>query len=249
MSIEEIKKVVPHFAQLGTKAVTLIGGGEPTVHKNFNEMVQIFIENNIKVGMVSNGIKFPKAIKYMDWVRISSSDERILPEVPVNKFPSVDWAYSYVLTDNVNIENLINHILFAEKNNFTHIRIVRDLLDVQDNLIEEVKEKIKYITDKVSLPIIWQDRRPTFQHGENPCLVSLLRPLLTADGTVYPCCSIQYAVPEPQHNLDSNYKMCHWTEYNSLNPFDGSICIRCSYGRYNEVLKKLSNNSIHKEFL
>ena len=63
------------FAEIGVKAVVLIGGGEPMAHPEFGTLVDYFYENDIHVGVTSNGTLIHK---YLDslahrtkWVRIS----------------------------------------------------------------------------------------------------------------------------------------------------------------------------------
>ncbi len=72
---ERIKEMAKEFAEIGVKAVVLIGGGEPMAHPEFGTLVDYFYENDIHVGVTSNGTLIHK---YLDslaqrtkWVRIS----------------------------------------------------------------------------------------------------------------------------------------------------------------------------------
>ena len=72
---QRIKDMAKEFADYGIRAVVLIGGGEPMAHPEFGTLVDYFHENNIHVGVTSNGTLMNK---YMDslanrtkWVRIS----------------------------------------------------------------------------------------------------------------------------------------------------------------------------------
>jgi len=63
------------FIDIGVKAVILIGGGEPLVHPKVGDLIKLFGENNIQVGITSNGTMIHKHIdviaEYADWTRIS----------------------------------------------------------------------------------------------------------------------------------------------------------------------------------
>ena len=63
------------FKELGVKAVVLIGGGEPMAHPEFGTIVDYFYENDIHVGVTSNGTlihKYANSLAYhTKWVRIS----------------------------------------------------------------------------------------------------------------------------------------------------------------------------------
>ena len=60
---------------MGVKAVVLIGGGEPMAHPEFGTIVDYFYENDIHVGVTSNGTligKYLNSLAYhTKWVRIS----------------------------------------------------------------------------------------------------------------------------------------------------------------------------------
>ncbi|MGI9289690.1 MAG: radical SAM protein [Gammaproteobacteria bacterium] len=68
----------------GLKSVIIIGGGEPTTYRFFEEVVYFFKERNVQVAIVSNGsgnhriLKCADAFTKGDWVRLSldsGSDE------------------------------------------------------------------------------------------------------------------------------------------------------------------------------
>ena len=72
---ERIKEMAKEFAEIGVKAVVLIGGGEPMAHPEFGTLVDYFYENDIHVGVTSNGTlihKYHDSLAHRTkWVRIS----------------------------------------------------------------------------------------------------------------------------------------------------------------------------------
>ena len=72
---DRIKIMAKEFVEIGVKAVVLIGGGEPMAHPEFGSLVDYFYENNIHVGVTSNGTLIEKYLKslayHTKWVRIS----------------------------------------------------------------------------------------------------------------------------------------------------------------------------------
>jgi len=72
---DRIKEMAKEFKELGVKAVVLIGGGEPMAHPEFGTIVDYFYENDIHVGVTSNGTlinKYFESLAYRTkWVRIS----------------------------------------------------------------------------------------------------------------------------------------------------------------------------------
>ena len=57
---DRIKEMAKEFKELGVKAVVLIGGGEPMAHPEFGTIVDYFYENDIHVGVTSNGTLIDK---------------------------------------------------------------------------------------------------------------------------------------------------------------------------------------------
>ena len=84
------------FKELGVKAVVLIGGGEPMAHPEFGTIVDYFYENDIHVGVTSNGTlidKYFDSLAYRTkWVRISV--DAGCEEVFQQYRPHVKWKIS-----------------------------------------------------------------------------------------------------------------------------------------------------------
>jgi MoaA/NifB/PqqE/SkfB family radical SAM enzyme len=71
----KIMEIVESCSKLGVKAIQLTGGGEPTVHPDFNDICRKIIENRIDFSVVSNGLLMDRRkmslLKEAKWVRIS----------------------------------------------------------------------------------------------------------------------------------------------------------------------------------
>tara|TARA_Y100000310_G_C20612538_1_gene778795 strand:- start:209 stop:1603 length:1395 start_codon:yes stop_codon:yes gene_type:complete len=81
---DEIISIIDNLVDAGLKSVILLGGGEPTLHPRFGEIVQYLKKKKLQIGLVSNGSRMEKIIEVADlfekpdWVRFSidsSSDE------------------------------------------------------------------------------------------------------------------------------------------------------------------------------
>ena len=79
LTVEISKKVGEKLGEalneIGVKAVVLIGGGEPMAHPEFGNIIDYFYENDIHVGVTSNGTLINKYLDQLayktKWVRIS----------------------------------------------------------------------------------------------------------------------------------------------------------------------------------
>lgn len=92
LSREKILETLEDFAEMGVKAVTYSGGGEPLLHPNIAEAMQKTIDSKIQLSIITNGQRLygdsAKILANANWVRISSdasdaksfSDIRRVPE-------------------------------------------------------------------------------------------------------------------------------------------------------------------------
>jgi MoaA/NifB/PqqE/SkfB family radical SAM enzyme len=263
LSLDDIKRVMLEAINLGCKAVTISGGGEPTLHPRINEILEFLFLNKLQVGMATNGVSLSRVktdmLDSLTWCRISHSDDRefkgkhktqLLDIIKQCKY--VDWGFSYVVTSKLNEVNLLEIIRTANENNFTHVRLVSDLLDLESaQIMEYIKELLQSENIDDSL-VIYQGRKD-FTKGTKKCLISLLKPVINADGNIYPCCGAQYAFDPPTLDCSKVMSMGKLSDlkliYEEQRNFDGSICSRCYYNEYNILLDKMTGKLKHKEFI
>ena len=256
----EIQDIIEHFFNLGTKAVTITGGGEPTLHPQFENMVRMFDDYGIDVGVVTNAIKWRKEdinkllalSEYLMWVRISITDT-ISGGYDVDGLKNVvygldhsDVGFSFTVPENVSVETAVKICELANEHpNVTHIRFVSDILDPNDRAMVKVTGACAGITDKA----IFQSRSE-FTKGKRHCFISLLKPIVDATGYVFPCCGVQYAVPSKLRHMPDMLRMCHWKDYGMKTlTFDGSVCQKCYYTDYNDVLEQIISPIPHENFV
>jgi len=261
LSFNQLADIAYNLNKLGTKAVTITGGGEPLMHGDIESILDLFLALNIEVGLVTNGIKLRSldtgTLDALTWCRISCSDEITFNRNvynPVDLCRNVDFAFSYVVTDKYKPENLAAFIDYANKKNFSHVRVVSDLIDL-DNVptMDDIKFGLSVLVDD-SL-VIYQARQE-YTRGSKNCYISQLKPLIAADGNVYPCCGVQYAktANDQELNFPKDMRMGYANNIETLKkalykPFDGSNCDKCYYEPYNEVLGAVDGEIKHGDFL
>jgi hypothetical protein len=163
----------------------------------------------------------------------------------------IDWAFSYVVTCAEDAAGVIKALQYANDHRFTHVRVVDDILSGK-GFVDAVQRKIKSrgLDDSKA---VYQGRKH-YAPGSRRCLVSLLKPNVSADGMLMPCCGVQYAQVEPSRDYTSVMSMGSIADIDSIyqnqNYFDGSICARCYYRSYNDNLNVMwdQRDILHKEF-
>ena len=89
LTLEEVRKTIHTLHSRGLLSVILIGGGEPTLHRDFEEIVRYIKSKRLQMGIVTNGSRLEKvdaiaeALEGKDWVRISldAAGEKVFREL------------------------------------------------------------------------------------------------------------------------------------------------------------------------
>ena len=73
MELDLLKKLFKDLAENGTTGIVIEGGGEPTLHKKFKELLRYGKEYGLNLGLITNGVRlhFEEYVHYFDWIRIS----------------------------------------------------------------------------------------------------------------------------------------------------------------------------------
>lgn len=262
MKLSDAKKIIDICKKLGTRSVTITGGGSPSLHPDINEIIEHFISSGIEPAMVDNGLAFdkvsPKTLNKLVWCRISHADFRPFTDKYkeylrgiVENCPNVDWSFSYVVSKTPDINKIGEVIKFANENNFTHIRLVADLFVPQEIDLDSVEYKIKKIginDDKV----IYQNRDMPDVGGN--CYIGYLKPVISADCRVFACCGAQYYKEDAPKKMPN--ELCLGSAFdmeeiikNSFTPINGYICQKCYYKNYNDILSSMMLDLTHINFI
>jgi MoaA/NifB/PqqE/SkfB family radical SAM enzyme len=89
LALKDIKKLIDTLHVRGLLSVILIGGGEPTLHPDFEAVVETIKDKGIQIGIATNGSRLEKIetiadrLGEKDWVRISmdAADEETFKEL------------------------------------------------------------------------------------------------------------------------------------------------------------------------
>lgn len=105
MSKSQLFNSIDQLVSLGIKGLEFCGGGEPTLHPDFNEAILRLRKKNISIGLLTNGTKLngklaETIVKELSYVRISldSSNEKIFNLV---KRPKSDSAGFDMVISNI----------------------------------------------------------------------------------------------------------------------------------------------------
>jgi len=149
MNTDILVKMINDLAQLGLKALTWTGGGEPTLHPHFPDLVRLVADHNIKQGLFTNALLKPAYDPlHFEWIRVSNTDR----EWPVE---NIKWlrprtkvlgmAYNYAGNDEEVHESL--RIGKEAKVDYVQVRQALNLRGlVTDRPPPEINDPILFIT-------------------------------------------------------------------------------------------------------
>lgn len=261
MPFEDAKKILDTLFDLGSKAITITGGGEPLIYPHINELINYCYDLGIKVGLVTNGLKLDNLDcknGAITWCRISNGDFRSMSDAYrnkldaiVKKYPEIDWAFSHVVSSKPNYVEIEKILQYAKDHNFTHVRLVADLFEPENVPLDSIKDyfKMKNFDDSIA---IYQGRKNPV-HGQG-CYICYLKPLIGPDQKVYMCCGVQYALEDDQKKLPEKLCLGYAKDLpkiieNSYKPGPGHQCVKCYYSDYNSLLENLLKETNHGDFL
>lgn len=78
LKLDLVKELLEDMQQMGVKGINYTGGGEPTSHKEFAEIIRYTAELGLEIGLICNGslfhmprIPMEEILKHFTWIRIS----------------------------------------------------------------------------------------------------------------------------------------------------------------------------------
>ncbi len=201
------------FAQLGRckTGVTLEGGGEPTIHPHFREILQIGRRQHVDMGLITNGTAdISDCISDLKWMRVSldaSTEEEYLKEKGVDCFGRVldnlkrcsrarnpkdtYLGVGYVLTKR-NQGNLLKLIeeLDAAGVDYIYLRPVEEAEDLAPSLEDllSLRGELAELTQNMRLKyMLTIADRVVDKNAGLPCIAHTLTSIIHANGDVALC--------------------------------------------------------------
>ena len=250
-SEKDAAEIPPMLAALGTRAASLSGGGEPLAFRHLETLVGSLAKGGIECGVVTNGRLIdrlsPRVIGRLTWVRISIHAHNRFSSLPakildmVLRERGIAWSFRYVYQGDDDVPDLTAAAQFAAKHGLPVYASGELFSGKGPDPSQEVFRRFGNL--------VAENKMDKAEDGAGECWHGLLKPLIAADGFVYPCCLVGF----PDRILDRRFVLCHWrdlgTYIESQKPFDGSGCRGCTYGNYNRYLGCFKKKLVHPNFV
>lgn len=270
IDFDVLRKLFKDLADNGTRGVVIEGGGEPTIYKRFNEVVDCAKDHGLSIGLITNGIEFPYEEKLgaFDWIRLSldaataeqyrSAKGRDLFDRVISNIQNITRrknaenlvvGIGFVVTRD-NVENIDEMILNLRRINVNYIQI-RPVIDHPEMLPENLKLDYlqKYAVNGFSVNVHNMSENVIKGNFNLPCRVHSLSSVITANGDVFLCGRLNiYDWVKPIGNLYENsfHEIWHGDERKkqSKTVMDSNFCRKwcpeCRLTKYNILFKNAS---------
>ena len=255
-TFEEVKNILNAFSILGAISVEFTGG-EPTLHKDINNIISYAKSIGFSIGLKSNGVDIKKnltinSIRKLTWLRISLNSIDYVTDSKLDFSNISDFTalgFSYVYTDKTPIDIFKRLKLYNDLYDPTYVRVI------PDNSFDA--EKIRKLDEIMKRNSIFNETG-FFWHEKNysipkKCWMMWIKPFINTDKNIYYCCATQMF----ERKLIPKYRLCSTSTEDILqtwmNPkvFNGSMCKGgiCYYKNHNEMIQQIVNGNPHSDFI
>ena len=197
MSIEEFEKVIEKIHNY-TNLITLHVKGEPLLHKNLEEILQILEKYNLKANITTNGtlikekleiIKKSKSVRQINFsIHSITQNEKLNNQYLQDIFESVEELDSKIISyrlwnmQNIN-KNDININIIKSLEEYYNIQNLKEQL-LKNNSVK-LRENLFINQD---IEFTWPDINKERIIEKGRCLALKEQIAILVDGTVVPCC-------------------------------------------------------------
>jgi len=254
LDVEKCLEFIKTLKSIGLKAVTITGGGDPTMYHGINVLIQYCNMIGLKIGLITNGILLKgkvaqSCLDMLTWVRISMNgidyNKRIdLPDIKGT------LGFSYVINDQTTDAKFETLDGYVKEYRPEYVRIVPNC---QVTIEQQEKNNREYskLVEKLGKPYFYQAK--VFEKPDH-CYFGYTNPFLLHDGWIYPCSSVVLN-DDADRQFHEKYRMVHMNMLPDfykmpMKSFCNDSCSHCVFTAQNNILADLvHNDSPHNDFV
>lgn len=260
LAFDKVLEVLDDCAELGVKGIELTGGGEPTIHPQFAQVVERINALGFKWGIVTNGVRM-QDLSTASWARVSldagtpetySKLRRVEPEMFEKALATIKrWrpGVSFVVTD-LNWREIYDAAVLVKSLGASNVRIRAYYSDagvaVYDGFAGEALElarRAEGLADSGFEVHNQVERDLTVikkSHEGARCYYQNFTTWIAPDLNVYRCCLTSYTEKGRIGSIRNRRFADLWRESAvRFGEFDARACIDCRYGDINKAVAEV----------
>lgn len=265
LELEEIKGIIRSLYKFNSlKSVEITGGGDPTMYKDINPLIEFLDKEGLEIGLITNGVAIDRIseenLNKLSWLRISLSSldpqnnyDKKPKELKIPKIKGT-LGFSDVWGEYTSYDKIDTIFKYVEEFKPEYVRIVPDCFNIENqvHLTYSMSGKVKELNDVLGREVFFLQTKQTEVFA--PCRIGYIKPFLNADGNFYHCS----AAPLYEKKFTKHWRMGHytevdkiWTESNIAKGADTSICEygKCFFGEQNKLIEKVRAPIKHMRFI
>lgn len=261
-----IFKLIDDLKDGGTKGIVIEGGGEPTLHSDFCEIVEYITGKELAVGLITNGVilNYEHLLEKFEWIRVSldASDsmeynrlkktdyfDKVINNIKKIAAKTKVCGVGYILTQ-YNLDNLDTLSVKLKKMGVKYIHF-RPVIDNPDLYIEKDLSYLKKYENK-EFSILDDSLRENKIRGnaELPCLAHSITSVISANGDIFICGRLNiYDWLKPIGNINKESFKNIWTgsvrktqaQQIMNSNFCNRYCPECRITKFNILINNLQS--------
>ncbi len=264
MDLDVLKKLLSDLKQGGTTGIVIEGGGEPTIYKYFNEVVEFVHDLGLSLGMITNGnVRFSSSVvNKFDWIRISLDAsnmeeykklkgqdrfEEIMSNIEALCNSNVTIGIGFIVTSE-NVASLESLILRLSAFGVRYIQF-RPVIDHPGLELDiDLTYLKRYEHEGFTIYIDGMHENLIEGNDNLSCRAHSLTTVITADGSVYLCGRLNiHPWVEPIGNINSESFRNIWfggkrtVQSNQVldQEFCKKHCPKCRLTKYNQLFSRI----------
>ena len=257
MDLSVIKTGIEQFWNLGTRAVELTGGGDPTLYPDINKLIPFLAGKEFAIGVNTNAVDSQKVDSwgYCSWVRVSMNTldykDRLNLDPIQKSGAKISACYIWNVLSTKEKLKKVSDICNAEG---IVCRIAPDCIQPLEKINESLgflKEALYELKDNNFLFL--SDFNITTHRESLECRVHMIKPCFYTDGFIYPCPSIELAV-ENNAQMPRSFSLCKYDEVYDFYTKGGAFqikertCSYCKYSKQQAILKEILTETEDNQF-
>lgn len=263
---EKCREILLDCAEMGVGAVEFTGGGEPTVHHDWESIIGYAQELGLETGLVTNGVRLRpcKAVENLTWLRISldaGTEETYKTTRDSSTWTAAIRSISYaaalrkpyvgvgfVITRD-NYSEIVQTCSLLKTAGIPYIRLSamfsrRGILyyaGLMENIHYQIEEAKELEDDKFKVVDFFNARIDDMKEG-NPhytfCGEQQFVLYIGGNQKIYTCCTNAYTLHGEIGDLHDQ-TFLHWMKNTRRYDFNASSCHHCQFNDKNRVINFL----------